>query len=94
MVQLRLSLGVLALAAGLVHAEPVTYAIDPVRTLTRYELGSIQSGQFEQHTGSIQLDLQAKTGWADVHIAVASVRSGVAFIDSILQSAELFNANQ
>ena len=95
MVWLRLlRYGVLALAAGLVHAEPVVYAIDPARTVTQYELGSLQSGRFEQHSGSIQLDLQAKTGWANVNIAAASVRSGVAFIDSILQSAELFNASQ
>lgn len=94
MLGLRLSCAVLALVAGLVHAEPVVYVIDPARTVTQYELGSIQSGRFERHTGSIQLDLQAKTGLADVHIAAASVRSGVAFIDSILQSAELFNASQ
>jgi polyisoprenoid-binding protein YceI len=94
MVGLRLGGGLLALTAGLVHAEPVTYTIDPQHTVTQYELGSIQSGRFEQHSGSIQLDLQAKTGLADVNIAAASVRSGVAFIDSILQSAELFNASQ
>jgi polyisoprenoid-binding protein YceI len=84
----------LCLAAGLAQAQPVGYAIDPQHTVTHYELGSFQSGRFEQHSGSMQLDMQAHTGWADVSIASASVRSGVAFIDAILQSAELFNVNQ
>ena len=75
-------------------AQAATYTIDPVRTTTTYELGNISSGRFERHTGSIQLDLEAKTGLADVSIEAASVRSGMAMIDSILVSSELFNASQ
>lgn len=90
----RACIGVLALVAAWAQAQPITYTIDPLHTVTHYELGTIQSGQFEQHTGSIQLDLQAKTGSADVSIAAASVRSGMALIDAILQSAELFNVSQ
>lgn len=75
-------------------AQAVTYTIDPVRTSTTYELGSISSGRFERHTGTIQLDREAKTGLADVSIEAASVRSGMALVDSILVSTELFNASQ
>ena len=80
--------------SGAARAEATIYAIDPVRTTTTYALGSISSGVFERHTGTIQLDRQAKTGLADVRIEAASVRSGMAFIDSILIGTELFNAGQ
>lgn len=82
------------LYARAVSAQVASYAIDPVRTSTTYELGSISSGRFERHTGTIALDLEAKTGLADVSIEAASVRSGMALIDSILVSSELFNASQ
>ncbi|MBC7683576.1 MAG: polyisoprenoid-binding protein [Ferruginibacter sp.] len=75
-------------------AQAATYTIDPVRTTTTYELGSISSGRFDRHTGTIQLDREAKTGIADVSIEAASVRSGMALIDSILVGTELFNASQ
>ena len=80
--------------AASASAQAATYTIDPVRTSTTYELGSISSGMFERHTGTIQLDMDAKTGLADVSIEAASVRSGMALIDSILVSTELFNASQ
>lgn len=83
-----------ALFTASVTAQAATYTIDPVRTSTTYELGSISSGRFERHTGIIQLDMAAKTGLADVSIEAASVRSGIALIDSILVSTELFNASQ
>ena len=83
-----------ALFTAPASAQAATYTIDPVRTSTTYELGSISSGRFERHTGSIQLDMAAKTGLADVSIEAASVRSGMALIDSILVGTELFNASQ
>jgi polyisoprenoid-binding protein YceI len=85
------------LCAASTHAQATTYAtyaIDPVRTSTTYALGSFSSGRFERHTGSIQLDMVAKTGLADVLIETASVRSGVPLVDAILVSTELFNASQ
>nr|WP_315203485.1 YceI family protein [uncultured Albidiferax sp.] len=75
-------------------AQAAAYTIDPVRTSTTYELGSISSGRFQRHTGTIQLDMAAKTGLADVSIEAASVRSGMALVDAILVSTELFNASQ
>ncbi len=81
-------------AAGPVSAEPARYTIDPARTVTRYDLGSLQSGTFDRHTGSILLDWQAQTGSVDVGIESASVRSGVALMDYVLQGAEVFNVQQ
>ena len=83
-----------SMCAASAHAEAAIYSIDPVRTSTTYDLGSISSGRFERHTGTIQLDMEAKTGLADVNIEAASVRSGMAMIDSLLVSTELFNASQ
>ncbi|BDT68492.1 protein YceI [Comamonadaceae bacterium OS-1] len=82
------------LCAASASAQATTYTIDPVRTSTTFELGSISSGRFERHTGTIQLDMAAKTGLADVSIEAASVRSGISWVDSILVSTELFNASQ
>ncbi|WP_367846929.1 YceI family protein [Rhodoferax sp. WC2427] len=82
------------LFAASASTQAATYAIDPLRTSTTYELGSISSGRFERHTGTIELDLAAKTGLADVSIEAASVRSGTPLVDAILASSELFNASQ
>ena len=77
---------------GVAQAAPVRYAINPAHTVTTYELGSVQSGRFERHSGSIVLDLAEKTGHADVTIDTASIHSGVALFDQILLSTELFDA--
>ena len=90
----RVWLSFAAMLAASPCAQAATYTIDPVRTTTTYELGSISSGQFDRHTGTIQMDIEAKTGLADVSIEAASVHSGIALIDSILVGSELFNASQ
>jgi polyisoprenoid-binding protein YceI len=84
------------LSAGLAHAEPATYAIDPTHTFATFEIGhfgaSTNRGRFDKKTGSVTLDKAAKTGKVEITIDTTSINSGTAAFDKHLQSPDLFDA--
>ena len=90
-------LGVLVALAGLpAAAQTETYTIDPNHTFPIYEVNhvgfSIQRGRFNKTSGTIQLDLAAHRGSAEVAVDTRSVRTGVAKLDEHLRSEDFFNA--
>lgn len=61
-------------------AAPETYTIDPHHTFPTFEVShlgySIQRGRFDKTSGTITLDLAAKSGSADIAIETASIDMG------------------
>ena len=84
------------LAAGAVHAESATYAVDPTHTFVTFEIShfgaSTNRGRFDKKTGSIEFDRAGKTGKVDLSIDASSVNSGTPQFDKHLKSADIFNA--
>ena len=84
------------LAAGAVHAELATYAVDPTHTFVTFEIShfgaSTNRGRFDKKTGSIEFDRAGKTGKVDLSIDASSVNSGTPQFDKHLKSADIFNA--
>lgn len=77
------------------YAAPETYRIDPAHTLPRFtynHLGySTQAGRFNQTSGTITLDRNAKTGAADIVIDAKSVDMGWAIFNAKIQQEGLFD---
>lgn len=73
-----------------VHAEPVTYSIDPSHTKvyweTRHFGTSTQRGRFDSLEGNIVIDRENTSGDVSISIATASVSSGVPALDTVLRS--------
>lgn len=92
----------LALAIGVASAAPERYVIDPAHTYPGFAVGHLGisqlRGRFNQTTGWIELDRQAKTGKLDVTIDVSSLDTGQASRDRILLQgafgAKLFDAGR
>ncbi|RZI80947.1 MAG: polyisoprenoid-binding protein [Rubrivivax sp.] len=84
-----------ALAASAAQAAPATYAIDPTHTFVTFEAKhfgtSTNRGRFDKKSGSITLDLEAKTGKADITLDTASITTGTAAFDGHLKSKDFFN---
>lgn len=84
------------LAAGAVHAESATYAVDPTHTFVTFEIShfgaSTNRGRFDKKTGSIEFDRAGKTGKVDLSIDASSVNSGTPQFDKHLKSADIFHA--
>ena len=89
------ALAALAVAAHC-HAEPLHLAIDPSHTAPYYEIGhlgySIERGTFTKVAGSIDLDVQARTGSVAVSIDVKSLNSNWPERDAVLTGPEFFDA--
>jgi polyisoprenoid-binding protein YceI len=70
----------LLLALPLAAAAADTYSIDPVHSFPHFELShlgmSTMRGHFEKMSGTITLDLAAKTGALEVSIDTASITTG------------------
>ena len=83
-------------AAGLAHAESVTYNADPTHTFVTFEAKhagtSTLRGRFDKKEGSVTIDRAAKTGKAEITIDIASISTGVAALDTHLKSKDFFNA--
>ncbi|MBC7699797.1 YceI family protein [Aquabacterium sp.] len=94
-ISLTLLAATAALAAAAVHAEPATYAIDPTHTFVTFEAKhfgtSTNRGRFDKKSGSITLDVAAKTGKVDVALETASINTGTAPFDNHLKSKDFFN---
>lgn len=76
-------LSAIALSAALIApaiAAPDTYTIDSKHTFPTFEVShlgySIQRGRFDKTSGTITLDLAAKSGSADVAIETGSISMG------------------
>lgn len=86
----------LALAAAVLplHAAD-TYVIDNSHTFPKFSythLGlSTSEGRFDRTSGSLTLDLAAKTGSVDITIDAASVSTGWAKFDEHLRSPDFFD---
>lgn len=75
---IALSLSVAALTSALAASE--TYTIDPHHTFPTFEVNhlgySIQRGRFDRTSGTITLDMAAKSGSADITIETGSIDMG------------------
>jgi polyisoprenoid-binding protein YceI len=72
----------LALLASAAVAAPVTYNVDPEHTFPSFEADhfggmSVWRGKFNQSSGTIVLDREAKTGTVDITIDTASIDFGI-----------------
>lgn len=87
---------VLFFAALLAPAQAAEYVIDPTHTYASFEIDhlgfSTQRGQFNQSSGTVEFDPDAKTGRIDITIDTASLDTGFALRDEILRSDTWFNA--
>jgi polyisoprenoid-binding protein YceI len=98
----HLSLSVLSAAvmaatlATSAAAAPATYAIDPTHTFVTFEAKhfgtSTNRGRFDKKTGSVTLDVAAKTGKAEITIETGSINTGTAPFDGHLKSKDFFNS--
>lgn len=85
-----------AFAAGVAHAEPATYAVDPTHTFVTFEAKhfgtSTNRGRFDKKSGTVTIDAAAKTGKVDISIDMGSINSGTEAFNNHLKSKDFFNA--
>jgi polyisoprenoid-binding protein YceI len=86
----------LALAAGSVLAEPVSYQIDPNHTFPSFEADhfgglSIWRGRFDKTSGNITLDKAKGTGTVEVTVDASSIDFGMPKLNEHARSAEMFD---
>lgn len=95
MVRQSLLVALLA-ASGLAQAQSVNFNVDPSHTFANFEIRhnatSTLRGRFDKKEGTVTLDRKAKTGTADITIAVDSLSTGVPPLDGHLKSKDFFNA--
>lgn len=86
------------LAAGVAHAQPATYAIDPTHTYATFEIShfgtSTNRGRWDKKEGTVQLDRAAKTGKVELTIDLASINTGSAAFDKHLRGADFFDTEK
>ena len=72
------ALGVLTVGSAM--AAPVSYKIDPRHTFPTFQVShmgfSLQLGRFDKTSGTLTIDLAAKTGAVEVTIETASINMG------------------
>lgn len=77
------------------YASPETFAIDPGHTAPRFEYShfgySNQIHRFDQTSGKIVLDREAKTGSVEVMIDAKSVNTGFPLFNEHIQGEDFFN---
>jgi polyisoprenoid-binding protein YceI len=82
------------------HAEPKTYALDPLHTYVSFEAPHIQAisqwrGKFDRTlSGTVVLDRTARTGSIDVVIDTSSVDFGLAALDQHVRSPDFLDVKQ
>jgi len=85
-----------ALAASAAHAETATYSVDPTHTFVTFEAKhfgtSTNRGRFDKKSGTVALDVAAKTGKVDITLDTGSISTGTAAFDKHLKSKDFFNA--
>lgn len=79
----------------LAHAAPVYYNIDPAHTYPHFAINHLNFttlyGRFDQTTGRIMIDKEAKNGFIDVKIAAVTVSTGLTKRDDHLRSPDFLN---
>lgn len=92
-----LALALVSFAASALAA-PETFAIDPSHTAARFEYNHLnwtnQLHRFDQTSGKIVLDREARTASVDVSIDARSVNTGFAVFNGHLQGPDFFDAAQ
>jgi polyisoprenoid-binding protein YceI len=86
----------IAATSTLALAKPVTYTVDPSHTYPSFEadhLGglSVWRGKFNNSTGTITLDTEAKSGTIEVQIDMASVDFGFEKMNTHAKSGDMFD---
>ena len=97
--KIALPAAMLALAAGSVLAEPVTYPIDPAHTYPSFEADhfggmSVWRGKFDKTSGTIVLDKQKGTGTVDITVDTSSIDFGMPKLNEHARSAEMFDVQK
>lgn len=81
---------------GNASAEETTYRIDPEHTFTSFEYMhwglSLQRSRFNKQSGTVKLDMDAKSGSIDLTIDTDSVSTGSGEFDKTLVSESFFDA--
>lgn len=89
---------IFAAIASSAFAAPAVYTIDPSHTLPSFEINhlgySTQRGSFDKTSGTITLDLEKKSGAADIKIDTTSLRTGWEKRDAHLKSEDFFNTEK
>ena len=92
--------GVLAASLSFsTFADGSTYQLDPEHTYPSFEadhLGgvSVWRGKFDKSQGTVTLDRAAKAGTVEVTTDIASVHTGNAKLDGMLQSDQFFDTSK
>lgn len=85
-----------AMVASVAQAAPATYTIEPTHTFVTFEAKhfgvSTNRGRFDKKSGTITIDLAAKTGQVDIVIETGSINTGTVPFDGHLKSKDFFNA--
>ena len=72
------------------------FNIDPGHSFAMFEYDhwglSFQRGRFDNTSGSIELDMETKTGSINIEIEAASISTGVGVFDKLLRSGDFFDA--
>ena len=88
-------LTVLAACTASAQAAPETYVIDNSQTVANFSISMLgvsnRPHKFEKTSVKVVLDPVTQTGSVEVNIDAASVNTGVALIDSQMQSADFFD---
>lgn len=96
--KLKLGIAALAFAAGAAQAAPATYDLENAHTFPKFEVShngfSNHTGIFTKTTGTMVLDLAAKSGTLDVTIDSSALTTGIAVMEAALKSKEFFNVEQ
>ena len=86
------------LAVSAVGANAATYKIDPTHTFPSFEADhmglSVWRGKFDKTSGSIQMDLAAKTGSMDITIEADSINFGLDKMNAHAKGADMFNVEK
>ncbi|WP_035053361.1 YceI family protein [Andreprevotia chitinilytica] len=93
-----LAAALVAAFASAAYAAPVTYAVDPSHTYSTFAVNhfgfSTVTGRFDKTSGTVTLDLEKKTGAADIAIETASLDSGWPARDKHLKSADFLDVEK
>ena len=86
-----------ALATTSAFAAPVTYMLDPNHTYPSFEADhmgglSVWRGKFNETSGRVVYDKEAKAGSLDITVKMGSIDYGMAKMNEHAKSAEIFDA--
>lgn len=85
----------LLLTASVTCAQATEYVIDPGHTYASFEIDhlgfSMQRGQFNRSSGTVEFDPERKTGHIDIRIDAASLDTGLDLRDKVLRGEDWFD---